>query len=145
MRNAERDPETACLAGEGTVDNQCRNGNQIAKRKRCNTEMDDLVDLDEHRGIDAQNAARIRRQRLPVFQAGQMPVRYHRQDFEKLFLPPLVLASPAETWPEAASKARYLIQLFAATPEAQNARHQWLIANALDDLTRLCDNAKEPS
>lgn len=106
---------------------------------------DDPVDLDEHRSVAAQNATRVRRQHFPAFHADQMAVRHHRQELEKLFLPPLVLASPAQTWPEAAAKAQYLIQLFAATPEAQDRRHQWLIANALDDLSRLCDDAKETS
>jgi hypothetical protein len=57
----------------------------------------------------------------------------------------LLLAAPAETWPEAAAKAQYLIRLFAATPEAQDPRRKELIAHALDDLTRLCERAKEPS
>ena len=35
-------------------------------------------------------------------------------------------------------KAQYLIQLFAATPEAQDPRRKKLIAHALDDLARLC-------
>ena len=37
------------------------------------------------------------------------------------------------------------IQLFAATLEAQDPRRKELIAHALDDLTRLCDRAKEHS
>ena len=55
------------------------------------------------------------------------------------------MAAPAETWPEAAAEAQYLIQLFAATSEAQDPRRKKLIARALDDLTRLCDRAKEHS
>jgi hypothetical protein len=46
-------------------------------------------------------------------------------------------AAPADSWLEAAEKARYLIRLFAATPTAQDPRRQKLIANVLEDLRRL--------
>jgi hypothetical protein len=38
-----------------------------------------------------------------------------------------------------AEKARYLIQLFAATPEARDPRRQALIASVLEDLARLSE------
>ena len=101
---------------------------------------DDAVDLDEHRGMAAQKATEIRRQRIHEFQADQAALRRRQEELEKL-----LLAAPAETWPEAAAKAQYLIQLFAATPEAQDPRRKKLIAHALDDLTRLCDREKEQS
>ncbi len=43
------------------------------------------------------------------------------------------------TWPEAAAKARYVIQLYAATAEAQDERRRTLIASVLADLTRLAE------
>jgi hypothetical protein len=46
-------------------------------------------------------------------------------------------AAPADSWLEAAEKARYLIRLFAATPAAQDPRRQKLITNVLEDLRRL--------
>jgi hypothetical protein len=101
---------------------------------------DDPVDLDEHRGMAAQEATEVRRQRLHEFQDDQMALRRRQEELENL-----LLAAPAETWPEAAAKAQYLIQLFAATPEAQDPRRKKLIAHALDDLTLLCDRAKDPS
>ena len=101
---------------------------------------DDPVDLDEHRGMAAQKATEIRRQRLEDFQADQAALRRRQEELETL-----LLAAPAETWPEAAAKAQYLIHLFAATLEARDSRRKELIANVLDDLTRLCDDAKEPS
>ena len=100
----------------------------------------DPVDLDEHRGMVAQEATEVRRQRLHEFQADQVALRRRQEELEKL-----LLAAPAETWPEAAAKAQYLIQLFAATPEAQNPRYKKLIAHALDDLTRLSDCAEKHS
>lgn len=101
---------------------------------------DDPVELDERRGMAAQKATEIRRQRLDEFQADQAALRRRQEELEKL-----LLAAPAETWPEAAAKAQYLIQLFAATPEAQDPRRKELIAHALDDFTRLCARAEEPS
>ena len=101
---------------------------------------DDPVDLDEHRGMAAQIETDLRRQRLHEFQADQAALRRRQEELEKL-----LLAAPAETWPEASAKAQYLIQLFAGTAEAQNPRYKELIAHALDDLTRLCDREKEPS
>ena len=101
---------------------------------------DDPVDLDAHRGMAAQKATDIRRQRLHEFEADQAALQRRQEELEKL-----LLAAPAETWPEAAAKAQYLIQLFAATPEAQDPRRKKLIAHALEDLTRLCDRAEEPS
>ena len=101
---------------------------------------DNPVDLDEHRGMAAQKATELRRQRLHEFQADQAALRRRQEELENL-----LVAAPAETWPEAAAKAQYLIQLFAATPEAQDPRRKELIAHALDDLTRLCDRTTEHS
>jgi len=46
-------------------------------------------------------------------------------------------AAPAETWVDAAEKARYLLGLFVTTPVAQDPRRQTLIANVLEDFRRL--------
>jgi hypothetical protein len=101
---------------------------------------DDPVELDERRGLAAQKATEIRRQRLHEFEADQAALRRRQEELETL-----LMAAPAETWPEAAAKAQYLIKLFAATPEAQDPRRKELIAHALEDLSRLCDRAKEHS
>lgn len=114
------------------------NGGETAPKEGHETMTDEPVDLDEHRGMAAQIATDIRRQRLHEFQVDQAALRLRQEELEKL-----LLAAPAENWPEAAAKAQYLIQLFAATPEAQNPRYKKLIAHALDDLTRLCDSAKK--
>ena len=101
---------------------------------------DNPVDLDEHRGMAAQKATEIRRQHLQDFQADQAALQRRQEELEKL-----LLAAPAETWPEVAAKAQYLIQLFAATPEAQEPRRKKLIAHALEDINRLCDRTREHS
>lgn len=92
---------------------------------------DDTVDLDKHRGMAAQKSTEIRR-RLHEVRADQAALQHRQEEFESFFL-----AAPATTWPEATAKARYLIQLFAVTSEAQDPRRQKLIASALEDLTRL--------
>ena len=91
------------------------------------------VELDEHRGMAAQKSTELRR-RLHEVQADQTALRRRQDEFESY-----AVAAPSVTWPEAAAKARYLIQLFAVTPEAQDPRRQRLIANVLDDLARLSD------
>jgi hypothetical protein len=101
---------------------------------------EDPVNLDGRRGMAALQETEIRRERLLDFQAYQAAMRLRQEELEKL-----LLAAPAESWPEAAAKAQYLIGLFAETPEARDPRRKELISNTLDDLTRLCDDAKEPS
>jgi hypothetical protein len=93
------------------------------------------VDLDEHRGMAAQKSTEIRR-RLHEVQADQAALRCRQVEFERY-----AVAAPSTTWAEAAAKARYLIQLFAATPDAQDPRRKELIATVLDDLARLSDEA----
>jgi hypothetical protein len=103
--------------------------------ERCNQENDDMTDdpipLDEHRGMAAQHATEIRR-RLHEVETDQAALRHRQTELEKF-----LLAAPAMTWRDAAEKARYLITLFAATPEAQDPRRQKLIACVLDDFRRL--------
>ena len=91
------------------------------------------VDLDEHRGRAAQKDTEIRR-RLHEVQADQAALRARQEELEGF-----MLATEATTWAEAAAKARYLIQLYAATPEAQDPRRQKLIAGAIAELDRLSD------
>jgi len=98
---------------------------------------DDPVDLDNHRGMAAQKATMIRREHLRAFEVDQAALRQRQEDLECL-----LLAAPAETWPEASAKAEYLIRLFASTGSAQEPRRQELIANVLADLSRLCDREK---
>jgi hypothetical protein len=91
------------------------------------------VDLDTHRGMAAQKSTQIRR-RLHEVQADQAALRQRQEEFEGF-----LLAAPAATWPEAAAKARYLIELFAVTADARYPRRQELIASALGDFARLSD------
>jgi hypothetical protein len=92
---------------------------------------DEPVELDGHRGMAAQKSTEARR-RLHEVQSDQAELRRRQVEFEDH-----AAAAPSETWPEAAEKARYLIQLFAATPEARTPRRRELIAKVLDDFARL--------
>ncbi len=99
---------------------------------------DEPVDLDEHRGMAAQQATEVRRERIQEFQADQIALQRRQEELERL-----LLAAPAETWPEAAAKAEYLIRLLAVSPYGQQPRCQELIAHTLDDLSRLSEKAEE--
>lgn len=92
---------------------------------------DDPVALDAHRGMAAQKATELRR-RLELVAADQESLRLRQAELEKY-----MLAAPASDWPEVAEKARYLLSLFAATPQARDPRRQKLIADVLDEFTRL--------
>jgi hypothetical protein len=94
---------------------------------------DDPIALDEHRGMSAQKDTEIRR-RLHEVQVDQAELRERQEELEKF-----LISAPAKSFAEAATKARYLIQLFAGTAEAQDARRQALIVSVLDDLARLAE------
>jgi hypothetical protein len=92
------------------------------------------VELDEHRGMNAQKDTEIRR-RLQDVRIDEAALRDCQAELERF-----LIAAPSQDWAEAAAKARYLIELFAGTAEAQDARRQKLIAIVLDDMTRLSND-----
>lgn len=119
------------LSASGARSNSGIELEQIGKEPSVMT--DRPVELDKHRGMAAQKSTELRR-RLHEVQADQTALRRRQDEFERY-----ALAAPSATWAEAAAKARYLIQLFAATPEAQDPRRRELIATVLDELSRLSD------
>ena len=94
---------------------------------------DKTIDLDQRRGMAAQKATELRRLLADV-DANEKALRL-RQDQRESHL----LAEPATNWHEAADKARYLLNLFAATRAAEDPRRQKLIASVLADFKRLSD------
>lgn len=98
----------------------------------------DPVDLDGRRSAAGQIATDIRRHSLQEFEADQEALRLRQAELEAQ-----LLAEPAESWPEAAAKAQYLIRRYAATAEAQDARRRKLIERALSDLARLIEHERE--
>ena len=92
---------------------------------------DRTIDLDQHRGMAAQKST-DRRRMLAEVEANELTLRLRRDELEAQ-----LLAEPAANWPEAATKARYLLNLFARTPAAEDHRRQKLIAAVLADFERL--------
>ena len=69
---------------------------------------DTPVDLDKHRGMAAQKATDIRR----VLAEVEVNAKVLRD--QQGILEIELLAAPATSWPEAAAKARYVLNLYAA-------------------------------
>jgi hypothetical protein len=92
---------------------------------------DSPIDLDQHRGMTAQKATDVRRM-LAEVEANEQTLRLRQDELEAH-----LIAAPAANWPEAAEKARYLLNLFAATLTSQDPRRQKLIAAVLKDFARL--------
>jgi hypothetical protein len=96
---------------------------------------DRTIDLDQHRGLSAQKATDLRRLMADV-EANEKALRLRQEELEAH-----LLAAPATNWRDAAEKARYLLNLFAATSAAQDPRRQKLIAAVLADFKRLSGDA----
>ena len=79
----------------------------------------------------SQKETDARRHRSDV-EADQLAVRTSQAELEKF-----LFAAPATNWTEAASKALYLLRLFAATADARDPRIERLIEDATADLDRL--------
>ncbi len=92
---------------------------------------DKTIDLDQHRGMAAQKATDARRMMAEV-EASEQALRRRQEELETQ-----LIASPAENWHQAAEKARYLLNLFAAAPTGQDPRRQKLVAAVLADFKRL--------
>lgn len=89
------------------------------------------IELDERRGMAAQKATTVRRRRAGVkAQHAGLVARQH--DLEAH-----LFAADAATWPEAADKARYLLERFSATLSCDDPRLQSMVAAVLSDFARL--------
>lgn len=91
---------------------------------------DKTIDLDHHRGT-AQKATDLRR-RLADVEANERSLRLRQDELEAH-----LVAAPSVSWQEGAEKARYLLNLFAATLITQDPRRRTLIAAVLADFGRL--------
>jgi hypothetical protein len=92
---------------------------------------DEPIDLDQRRGMSAQKATGLRRL-LAEVESNEKTLRLRQDELETQ-----LLSAPAANWHDAAEKARYLLNLFAATLGAQDPRRQKLIAAVLADFKRL--------
>lgn len=96
---------------------------------------DTPVDLDKHRGMKSQKATDIRRV-LAEVEANAKVLRDRQGILESQ-----LLSTPAASWPEAAAKARYVLNLYAADLAASDTHHRDLVAAVLADFARLSDQS----
>jgi hypothetical protein len=92
---------------------------------------DKPLDLDKHRGIAAQKATDLRRA-LAEHENKARDLRDQQAHFESQ-----LLSIPAVSWPDAAAKARYVLNLYAAGLTRENTHHRDLVAAILEDFARL--------
>jgi hypothetical protein len=98
---------------------------------------DEPIDLDQHRSNAGKMASEIRRHAHRDSEADQQAARLRQQELEAQ-----LAADSAQTWPEVAAKAQYLIRLYAETPDAQDERRKKLIDRALADIARFLDEGE---
>jgi hypothetical protein len=92
---------------------------------------DEPVELDTRRGMAAQKATGLRRI-LAEAEAHAAGLRDRQLQIETQ-----LLDEPAVSWPEAAAKARYVLNLYYATLGTQDTHHRDLVASVLKDFARL--------
>jgi hypothetical protein len=96
---------------------------------------DKPLDLDKHRGMAAQKATDIRRILADV-ENNAKDLRDRQGILENQ-----LLSAPAASWPEAAAKARYVLNLYAAGLPLSDTRHRDLVVAVLADFARLSDES----
>ena len=92
---------------------------------------DEPLDLDKHRGMAAQKATNIRRV-LADAEKNAKDLRDRQGELENQ-----LLSAPATSWLEAAAKARYVLNLYAAGLAPADTHHRDLVAAVLADFARL--------
>lgn len=92
---------------------------------------DEPLDLDKHRGMAAQKATDIRRAAAEV-ESNARNLRDRQAIVEEQ-----LLTASAASWPEAAAKAHYVLNLYAAALAPEDSRHRDLVAAVLADFARL--------
>jgi hypothetical protein len=92
---------------------------------------DEPLDLDKHRGMAAQKATDLRRALADV-ENNARNLRDRQAVFESQ-----LLTVRSTSWPEAAAKARYVLNLYAAGLSPEDSHHRDLVAAILEDFARL--------
>jgi hypothetical protein len=93
------------------------------------------LELDKHRGMAAQKATDIRRI-LAEVENNARDLRDRQTVIENQ-----LLSSPAASWPEAAAKARYVLNLYASDLGPADTHHRDLIGAVLADFVRLSNES----
>jgi hypothetical protein len=94
---------------------------------------DEPLELDKHRGMAAQKATDIRRALVEI----ENNARQLRERQEALETQ--LIAVDATSWPEAAAKAKYVLNLYAADLPPGDTHHRDLVAAVFADFARLAD------
>jgi hypothetical protein len=94
---------------------------------------DKPLDLDKHRGMAAQKATDIRRA-LAEVENNARQLRERQGALESQ-----LLSVQATSWPEAAAKARYVLNLYVAELGPGDAHHRDLVEAVFADFARLAD------
>jgi hypothetical protein len=94
---------------------------------------DDPVKLDKHRGMAAQKATNIRRALVEV-ENNASDLRDRQAALEHQ-----LLSVPAGSWSDAAAKARYVLNLYAAGLSPDDTHHRDLVAAIFEDFAGLAD------
>jgi hypothetical protein len=89
------------------------------------------TDLDKHRGMAARKAVSIRRV-LAEVERNARELRDRQAVLENQ-----LLSMPADSWPEAAAKARYILNLYAASLSPDDTHHRDLVTAVFEDFARL--------
>ena len=97
--------------------------------------IEEPLDLDKHRGMAAQKATDIRRI-LAEVENNARDLRDRQTIIENQ-----LLSSPAASWPEAAAKARYVLNLYASDLGPADTHHRDLIGAVLADFVRLSNES----
>lgn len=92
---------------------------------------DGTDDLDRHRGMAAQKATDLRRALADV----EVHARELRE--RQAALESGMLSVAATSWPEAAARARYVLNLYADGLPPEDTRHRDLVVAILADFDRL--------
>jgi hypothetical protein len=95
---------------------------------------DEPLDLDKHRGMAAQKATDIRRILADV--ENNAKTLSDRQGI----LENQLLSVPATSWPEAAAKARYILNLYTAGLAPADTHYRDLVAAVFADFARLSND-----
>jgi hypothetical protein len=90
---------------------------------------DDPISLDGHRSATERRETEMRRRPVNGAPSALPPPAGSLDD--------RLLAAPARTWVEVMEKWRFLLDLYAATPEAGDPRIRKLIDHALGEMERL--------
>jgi hypothetical protein len=93
------------------------------------------LDLDKHRGMAAQKATDIRRILADV-ENNARELRDRRGMIESQ-----LLSAAAASWPEAAAKARYILNLYAAGLAPSDSHHRDLVTAVLADFDMLSNES----